>query len=79
MINLRNDNTNAMIGAISEGDLLLLLETFQPEPASEQTYIISRAGVDQMSEAGKATVHMMSMLRSAVGTSESMSVRWKRS
>ena len=80
MINLRNDTTNAMIGAISEGDLQLLADTFpQPEPATDQTFVINRAAVEKIGDGGKATVHMMSLLRGAVGSADGVSVRWKRS
>ena len=78
MINLRNDNTNAMIGAISETDLQLLVETFPQEPATDQTFVINRAAVEKIGGAGKATVHMMSLLNAVVGSADGVSVRWKR-
>lgn len=79
MIHLRNDDNNTMIGAISERDLQLLVDAFQKESTIEQTYFINRAAVDLIGDAGKATEHMMSLLRTAVGSGEGVSVRWKRS
>ena len=79
MINLRNDATNAMIGAISEPDLQLLVDAFSADASSDQTYFVNRASLELMGGGGKATDHMLNMLRTAVGSAEGVSVRWKRS
>jgi hypothetical protein len=77
MIKLFNASTNDPIGTISEADLQILIDALEEESTDDQDYYIDGATVDLL-EQGGATPQLLSLLRSAVGSSEGVEVRWEK-
>ena len=77
MIDLYNASTNQLIGSITEGDLKVLVEGLEEESAQDQDYYIDAATIDLLAD-GRATSHLMGLLRSALGSSDGVEVRWQR-
>jgi hypothetical protein len=65
MIALYNAATNDLLGQITEADLKVL------------DYFIDAATIDVIAD-GKATEHLVGLLRKAVGSSDGVDIRWQR-
>jgi hypothetical protein len=77
MIDLFNNDTNQLIGSITEADLKVLIDRLEEESATDQDYYIDKATLDLIGD-GTATDHLMHTLRQALGTAESVEIRWER-
>src|SRR5262249_55887304 len=77
MIDVYNNDTNELIGAITEADLKVLIDHLEEESSEDQDYYIDRATLDVIGD-GEATEHLMKVLRKALGTAESVEIRWQR-
>ena len=77
MIDVYNNDTNALIGSITDGDLKVLVDAFEEESADDQDYYIDQATIDMLGD-GRATEHLMALLRQALGTAERVEIRWER-
>ncbi len=77
MIDLYNVSTNQLIGSITEGDLQVLVDALEEESAQDQDYFINQATIDLLAD-GRATIHLMDLLRSALGSSDGVDIRWER-
>ena len=77
MIDLYNVSTNQLIGSITEADLQVLVDALEEESAQDQDYYISRETIDLLAD-GRATTHLVGLLRSALGTSDGVDIRWQR-
>ncbi len=77
MIDLYNSETNQLIGSITEADLQVLADTLEEESSADQDYFIDQATIELIGD-GRATDHLLHLLRTAVGTGEGIEVRWKR-
>lgn len=77
MIDVYDNATNILIGSITEGDLKVLTDAFEEESADDQDYYIDQATIDMLGD-GRATGHLMTLLRQALGTSEGVEIRWER-
>jgi hypothetical protein len=77
MIDLYNDATNQLIGSITESDLKVLMDALEEESSEDQDYYIDRATLDVIGD-GRATDHLLHLLRDALGSSDSVDIRWKR-
>ena len=77
MIDLYNAATNELIGNITEADLKVLVEGMEEESTTDQDYFIDAATIDVLAD-GRATEHLVGLLRKAVGTSDGVDIRWKR-
>ncbi len=78
MINLYNDKTNQLVGSITEADLRVLQDALEEESSEDRDYYIDRATIDVIGD-GRATDHLLKVLRDALGTSDSIDIRWERS
>jgi len=76
-INLYNAETNELLGAITEADLKVLADALEEESLTDADYFISPDTIEMIGD-GRATDHLLHLLRAAVGTSEGMEVRWER-
>jgi hypothetical protein len=77
LIDLYNGETNQLIGSITENELQTLADALEEESADDQDYFIDSATIDLLGD-GRATEHLLHLLRTAVGSGEGIEVRWKR-
>jgi hypothetical protein len=77
MIDLYNATTNQLLGAITEADLQVLIDALEEEGVNDQDYFIDAATIDVIAD-GKATEHLVGLLRTAVGTGDGVDIRWAR-
>jgi hypothetical protein len=77
MIDLYNAATNELLGQITEADLKVLADALEEEGVNDQDYYIDAATIDVIAD-GKATEHLVGLLRTAVGSSDGVDIRWKR-
>jgi hypothetical protein len=77
MIDLYNAATNQLLGSITEADLKVLVDVLEEEGINDQDYYIDTATIDVIAD-GKATEHLVGLLRAAVGSSNGVDIRWQR-
>ena len=77
MIDLYNAATNQLLGSITEPDLQVLADALEEESLQDQDYYIDAATIDLIAD-GKATDHLVHLLRSALGSAEGIDIRWAR-
>jgi hypothetical protein len=77
MIDLYNAATNQLLGNITESDLKVLQDALEEESLQDKDYYITAATIDVIAD-GKATEHLVHLLRAALGTAEGVDVRWQR-
>jgi hypothetical protein len=77
MIDLYDSATNVLIGTITEADLQVLMDALEEESADDRDYFIDQATIDVIGD-GRATDHLLGLLKKAVGTSDGVDVRWAR-
>jgi len=77
MIDLYNNATNALIGSITETDLRVLIDGLEEESSTDQDYYIDAATIDMLGD-GRASDHLLGLLRQALGSSDGIEIRWQR-
>ena len=77
MIDLYNAATNQLLGSITEPDLQVLVDALEEESSQDQDYYIDAATIDVIAD-GKATEHLVHLLRAALGSAEGVDIRWTR-
>ena len=77
MIDLYNVATNQLIGSITDADLQVLVDALEEESLQDQDYYIDQATIDVVAD-GKATEHLVALLRKALGAGEGVDIRWQR-
>lgn len=77
MIDIYNSDTNQLIGNITEADLQVLIDGLEEESTKDQDYFIDAATIDVLGD-GRATDHLLSVLRTALGSSDGVEIRWER-
>jgi hypothetical protein len=77
MIDLYNNTTKALLGSITEADLQVLKDGLEEESSSDQDYYIDAATIDMLGD-GRASEHLLGLLRRALGSSEGVEIRWMR-
>ena len=77
MIDLYNVSTNQLIGSITEADLKVLVDGLEEESSKDQDYYITQATIDVLAD-GRATTHLVGLLRAALGSSDGVDIRWER-
>jgi len=78
MIDLYNADSNALLGEITEQDLLFLIDLLEEESSEDQDYYITPDTLDVIGENVRATDHLLNLLRKALGSSEGVEIRWQR-
>jgi hypothetical protein len=78
MIDLYNADTNALLGEITEQDLKVLVDALEEESSDDQDYYITPDTIEVIGHNGRATDHLLNLLRKALGTSDGVEVRWQR-
>ena len=77
MIDVYNNETNQLIGLITEADLKVLADHLEEESLEDQDYYIDQATIDVIGD-GQATEHLLGVLRKALGSSDGVEIRWER-
>jgi hypothetical protein len=77
MIDLFNNDTQQLIGSITEAELQVLIDRLEEESETDQDYYIDQATIDLLGD-GTATDHLLQMLRKALGSSDGVEIRWER-
>jgi hypothetical protein len=77
MIELRDKQTNELLGTIDDDELRFLVDELEEESSSDRDYYISADTIDMLEEDG-APESLISLLRRIVGSEEGVEVRWAR-
>jgi hypothetical protein len=77
MIDIYNNETDELVGTVTEADLKVLADHLEEESSEDQDYFIDAATIDVIGD-GQATEHLLMILRKALGTSEGVEIRWQR-
>jgi hypothetical protein len=77
MIDLYNAGTNQLLGSITETDLKVLIDRLEEESSKDQDYYIDAETLDLLAD-GRASDHLVGLLRRALGTAEGVEIRWQR-
>jgi hypothetical protein len=77
MIDLYNDNTDQLVGSITEADLKVLQDALEEESTEDRDYFITPATIEVIGD-GRATDHLLNVLREALGSSDGVDIRWER-
>jgi len=77
MITLRDNDSGTAVGTITEADLSKLIELLEEESRTDTDYYIEAGTIDLL-EAEGASVELVTLLRSALGTKEGVELAWSR-
>jgi len=77
MIDLYDANTNQLLGSITEADLKVLVDGLEEESLQDQDYYIDQATIDLLAD-GRATEHLLGLLRRALDGRDGADIRWQR-
>jgi hypothetical protein len=77
VIDLYNQTTNQLLGSITEADLQVLVDALEEESADDKDYYITAATIEVIAD-GRASDHLVGLLRKALGNGEGVDIRWSR-
>jgi len=77
MIDIYDDATNQLVGSITEADLQVLVDALEEESLEDHDYYIDAATIDVVAD-GRASEHLVKVLRAALGAKEGVDVRWQK-
>ena len=77
MIDLYNNTTNQLIGSLTEAELQVLVDGLEKESPEDRDYYINAATLDLLGD-GRATDHLMQLLRTALGGAQEVEIRWQQ-
>lgn len=77
MIQLRNKDTGALLGAITEEQLQFLIDQLEEEFEEDKDYYINRETVTLLENKG-ADAKLIEMLNQALGDKPDMEIIWSR-
>lgn len=77
MIDVYDNETGKLIGSITEADLKVLVDALEEESETDQDYYITTDTIDLLGD-GRATDHLLHLLRAALGTKDGVEIRWTR-
>ncbi len=77
MIDLYNAATNKLLGSITEADLKVLVDALEEESIDDRDYYIDAATIDLIAD-GRASDHLVHLLRAALGSADGVDIRWTR-
>ncbi len=78
MITLRDKDSGASIGTVTDEDLSLLVELLEEESPSDTDYYFEAGTIDLLEEEG-ASVELVALLRKALGSKDGVELTWTRS
>jgi len=77
MIDVYESESGRLLGTITDAELQVLVDALVEESDTDQDYYIDAATIDLLGD-GRATDHLMQLLRTALGRSEGVDIRWQR-
>jgi len=77
MIDLYDDATNQLVGSITEADLQVLVDALEEESLEDHDYYIDAATIDVVAD-GRASEHLVKVLRTALGAKDGVDLRWQK-
>ncbi len=77
MIELRDKDTDAFLGTITETQLQFLIDQLEEEDSEDTDYYINQATIEMFEQEG-ADPQLLSILRKCLGNREDMEIRWSR-
>jgi hypothetical protein len=77
MIDLYNNTTNQLVGSLTEAELQVLIDGLEEESLKDRDYYINAATLDLLGD-GRATDHLMQLLRTALAGEQGVEIRWQR-
>ena len=77
MIDLHKQATGELVGSITEADLQVLIDALEEESAEDRDYYIDAATIDVIAD-GRASDHLVQLLRNALGGADGVDIVWKR-
>jgi hypothetical protein len=77
MIQIVNKDSGEPLGTISEEELKVLVDHLEEENRQDTDYWVDAATI-QLLEAGGASVHLLDVLRRAVGSHEGVELAWNK-
>jgi hypothetical protein len=77
MISLRDKETGAEVGTISEQELQFLVDQLEEEFDEDRDYYLNQTTLDVM-EQNRADPDLVALLRRAIGDREGIEIEWSR-
>ncbi len=77
MINIYDNESGALLGAISQAQLDFLVSQLEEEWAEDHDYYINRPTIEMFAGRG-AEPALLDLLRGALGDRDDMEIRWSR-
>jgi hypothetical protein len=77
VIDVYNSATDELLGSITEADLQVLVDALEEESSDDQDYYIDAATIDVIGD-GRATEHLLNILRKGLGNAEGVDIHWTR-
>ena len=77
MIQLRDKESGAVLGSISEDDLQFLIDNLEEESEDDVDYYLNRSTLEIFKEKGISST-LLSVLENALGDHEDIEIEWSR-
>ena len=77
MIDLYIKGTNELLGSITETELQYLEDSLEETSDEDRDYFVDQATIDLLAD-GRATDHLVHLLKKAVGSGEGVEIQWKK-
>ncbi|HEY6223406.1 MAG TPA: hypothetical protein VIW26_06465 [Gemmatimonadales bacterium] len=77
MIDLYIKGTNELLGSITEHELQFLEDSLEETSAEDRDYFVDQATIDLLAD-GRATDHLVHLLKRAVGSGDGVEIEWKK-
>ena len=77
MIQLRDKETGAFVGTITEAQLQFLIDQLEEESTEDKDYYINQATLDLFEERG-ADADLLALLRQALDAREDIEIEWSQ-
>lgn len=77
MIELRDKDSNQLLGTIGDDDLRFLVDELEEESPTDRDYYFDTDTVDMLEQDG-APASLVSLLRQVLGSKDGMEIRWAR-
>lgn len=78
MITLRDKDSGATIGTITDDDLAVLVALLEEESPTDADYYFEAGTIDLLEEEG-ASAELVALLRKALGSKDGVELAWSRS
>lgn len=77
MIDLYIKGTTELLGSITETELQYLEDSLEETTPEDRDYFVDQSTIDLLAD-GRATDHLVHLLRTAVGSGEGVEIEWRK-